>query len=232
MIAIISDIHGNYPALKAVIEDIEKMGIQKIICLGDVAGYYCLINECIDVLKEREIFTLQGNHDYYLISGKGCPRSTSANNCLKFQSEIITDVNRLWLKNNALSRYDEGNISFVHAGWKDNLDEYLYELSEEYFQSYNFKYFFSGHTHVPIIYEMEKKLYCNPGSVGQPRDGNPKASYAIFDGRGIQIKRVEYDIDLMAYFMKINGFDSYYYKGLYNGVRIGGEISTTLIKKG
>lgn len=230
MIAVISDIHGNYPALHAVIEDIEKAGIEQVICLGDVAGYYCAINECIEVLRERKIFTLQGNHDYYLSSGEGCPRSKSANDCLSFQSQIITDVNKEWLNKITCSRHDNNNLSFVHAGWQDNLEEYLYELNEEYFKFYEFQYFFSGHTHVPIIFKMENKVYCNPGSVGQPRDGNPKASYAILNGNEIILKRVEYDIDFMAFLMKKNGFDSYYYEGLYKGLRIGGKPSITTIK--
>ncbi len=68
MIGFISDIHGNFPALQAVIEAIDKVGCDKVICLGDIVGYYCMPNECIDLLRNRNVFSLLGNHDYYMIS--------------------------------------------------------------------------------------------------------------------------------------------------------------------
>ena len=71
-IAVISDIHGNYPALKAVLDEIDSDGIKDVICLGDIVGYYCQVNECIDVLRERKIYCLLGNHDYYMISNTCC----------------------------------------------------------------------------------------------------------------------------------------------------------------
>ncbi|MFW9882206.1 MAG: metallophosphoesterase family protein, partial [Candidatus Thorarchaeota archaeon] len=72
MIAIIADIHGNYPALKAVIEDIEKYNIDTIYSLGDVAGYYCMINECINLLRVKNVINIFGNHDLYIVNNKDC----------------------------------------------------------------------------------------------------------------------------------------------------------------
>ena len=66
MMAIISDIHGNFPALRAVMDEIERSGCEKIISLGDVAGYYCQINECIHLLRQKDVPNVMGNHDYYL----------------------------------------------------------------------------------------------------------------------------------------------------------------------
>ncbi|WP_274309206.1 metallophosphoesterase family protein [Solibacillus daqui] len=231
MIAIISDIHGNYPALKAVLDDIDNRNIKNIICLGDTSGYYCMINECIDALVERNIFSLKGNHDYYLISGEGCPRSNSANSCLEYQMSILKPNNKIWLENLRSSSLIIDDKHFVHGGWNDELDEYLYEVSKDYFQNRNGKYFFSGHTHVPIIFNMKNKIYCNPGSVGQPRDGNPKSSYAIFNNGKVENVRVNYDIDVIAFYMKKSGFDKYFYENLYLGSKIGGEIAATFVMR-
>lgn len=230
MIAIISDIHGNYPALRAVLSDIEKKNCDKIICLGDIAGYYCMINQCINELRERKIQCLLGNHDYYLANRLGCPRSNSANACLNFQESIIEEKNMLWLKNLKTSILKLGNMSLVHGGWQDNLDEYLYNISKDYFENLEGDFFFSGHTHVPVVVNYGDKIYCNPGSVGQPRDGNPKASYAIVDNSNVEIKRVSYDIDEIVFAMKNAGFDEYIYKNLYIGSRIGGDLSKTIVK--
>ena len=84
-IGLISDIHGNYEALKVVLEDLDKSNVDKIYCLGDVVGYYSQVNECCKELIEREILCIMGNHDWYLASGTGCPRSKSANDCINYQ---------------------------------------------------------------------------------------------------------------------------------------------------
>ena len=87
-IALISDIHGNYEALKSVLSDIERFEINHIFCLGDVVGYYSQVNECCDELREREIPTIMGNHDWYMASGSFCPRSQSVNDCLEYLRKV------------------------------------------------------------------------------------------------------------------------------------------------
>lgn len=224
MIAVISDVHGNYPALQAVIAEIEKVGCDKIISLGDVAGYYCQINECIELLRKKNIQNIMGNHDYYMVYNQQCPRSNSANKLLDYQRGLITPENLLWL-GGSVSRLDFGATSYVHGGWRDPLDEYLLNLTEEYFKEETASYFFSGHTHIQASVQFTKTCYCNPGSVGQPRDGDPRSAFALFDGENIYLKRVEYDIDRIARAMEENGFGKYYYEGLYSGIKIGGQPS-------
>src|SRR5437762_600828 len=75
MLAILADIHGNFPAMQAVLNRIDQLGCKRIISLGDVAGYYAQPNECIDALRARKILNLMGNHDHYLVTGSECPRS-------------------------------------------------------------------------------------------------------------------------------------------------------------
>lgn len=215
MIAIISDIHGNYSALKEVLKSIDKMGINEIYCLGDVVGYYTQINECCEELQKRNIKCIMGNHDWYMVAKSFCPRSNSVNDCMKYQREIITSKNLEWLSTFPTHRQFE-ELSMVHGGWCDPIDEYL-EPNEEYFAKIGGKYFASGHTHIQIVQKYGDKVYCNPGSVGQPRDGYNRAAFATFDGEKFQLHRVEYDIDEVGNLMGKAGFSGYYYGCLKTG---------------
>lgn len=228
MIAVISDIHGNYPALLAVLADADAMGCRQIYSLGDVGGYYCMVNECIRELWDRSIINLMGNHDYYLVANEPCPRSRSANDCLNYQRQVITRPNLAWLGDSP-SEFRSGAISMVHGGWHDPRDEYLYEISSAYFSQRPGSFFFSGHTHVQIFAALDVKTFCNPGSVGQPRDGDPRAAYAILNENDIILRRVEYDIDAICFEMDRADFDRRVYENLYKGTRIGGEVSHVIV---
>ncbi len=224
MIAILSDIHGNYSALSAVLRDADSLGCSEFYSLGDVAGYYCMVNECIDLLRERGIPNLMGNHDFYLTSGRPCPRSNSANLCLDYQRSQISATNLEWLKESPF-RFEQDGLFMVHAGWNDPLDEYLYQLDWTYFANRKPGIYLSGHTHVQFHYEFGTHVFCNPGSVGQPRDGDWRAAYAILDGNQVSLRRVEYDVAETADRMRTAGFSDHIFKNLYGGTRIGGEIS-------
>ena len=209
MIAIISDIHGNYEALKEVLGKIDCLGISDIICLGDIIGYYSQINECCDELKRRNVRCVMGNHDWYMASGTECERSQSVRDCLAYQRQIITEANKRWILSFPVTMNVYG-ISVVHGGWKNPIDEYL-EPTEEYFERIRGRLFASGHTHVQKIREYNNKTYCNPGSVGQPRDGDNRAAFATFDGESFQLYRISYDIEKVGRLMKEAGFNPYYY---------------------
>ena len=84
-LGLIADIHGNYEALKAVLNELDCMNVSDIYCLGDVVGYYSQVNECCDELRARSIPCVMGNHDWYMVSGGFCPRSKSVNDCLEYQ---------------------------------------------------------------------------------------------------------------------------------------------------
>ena len=224
MIAIISDIHGNFPALQAVMAEIRKIGCDSIISLGDVAGYYCQINECIDSLCQDDVPNIMGNHDYYMVYDQPCPRSKTANDLLRYQREHITPDNLEWLRRSA-QRIECHGASFVHGGWKDPLDEYLTAVTEDYFRDESATYFFSGHTHIQTMKILGEICHCNPGSVGQPRDNDPRAAFALFDGKKVYLRRVDYDIDKIALAMENCNFNSYFYKGLYTGIEIGAKQS-------
>lgn len=215
MIALISDIHGNFIALEQVLKEIDSYSIERIYCLGDVSGYYLQINECCDELRRRNVECILGNHDWHLISNT-LSRSNTANKCLEFQRGIISEENLRWIASFPVYR-KVNELSLVHGGWNNPIDEYLNNLPETYFDLIPGEYFASGHTHKQLIKTFGNKKYCNPGSVGQPRDGDPNAAFALFDGKEFMLKRVAYDIDKLSFLMKDAGFSEYYYKRLQTG---------------
>lgn len=216
-IAFISDIHGNYEALKAVLAELDRLCISKVYCAGDIAGYYTQINECCNELRLRGIPSVMGNHDWYMAGGGFCPRSKSVNDCLVYLRGVIEKENQEWLKNLPL-QIQIGQIKMVHGGWADPIDEYL-KPTQEYFEKVEGNIFVSGHTHVQTLQKFGHKVYCNPGSVGQPRDGDPRAAYAVFDGKDFELCRVEYDMQKVFDLMEAAGFNDYFYGGLKTGAK-------------
>jgi len=215
--AFISDIHGNYEALKAVLSEIDKLQVSRIFCAGDVVGYYSQINECCEELRARGIPSVLGNHDWYLAGGGYCPRSRSVNKIITYQRSVIKQENLEWLRTLPV-RMEIGKIQMVHGGWTDPIDEYL-KPTREYFDRIEGTFFLSGHTHVQTIQEFGEKTYCNPGSVGQPRDGDPRAAFAVFNDRTFELHRVEYEMQKVFDLMEAAGFDDYYYGGLKTGAK-------------
>jgi putative phosphoesterase len=216
-IGFISDIHGNYEALKSVLAELDKMNVSEIYCLGDVVGYYSQVNECCDELRNRNIPCLMGNHDWYMAGGGSCPRSKSVNDCLAYQRKVITAENLKWVRS-FLVHNKVLNIHMVHGGWSDPIDEYIYEPSNEYFSKIEGEVFMSGHTHIQTLNKFGEKVYCNPGSVGMPRDNNPRSAFAVLD-QEISLHRVDYDMEKVFYLMDKAGFNDYYYGSLKTGAR-------------
>jgi putative phosphoesterase len=214
-IGIISDVHGNYEALKEVLAALDEMNVSEMYCLGDLAGYYSQVNECCNEIRAREIQCIMGNHDWYLTSGF-CLRSRSVNDCLEYQRKVISSENLKWLRNLPF-QIQKNTIRMIHGGWTNPIDEYL-KPSAEYFSQVDGEIFFSGHTHVQMTESYADKIYCNPGSVGQPRDNDPRAAFAIYDGE-IQLHRVEYDVEKVFQLMDEAGFNNYYYGCLKTGNR-------------
>jgi putative phosphoesterase len=227
-IAIISDIHGNLPALEAVLDDIKSKKISSVYCLGDLVGYYCFFNEVVQKIEELEIPTVLGNHDDALVYHSGIiERSKTCTHILKWQLQNAHESTIKFLRD--LPTHLEivhANRSFklIHAGLKDNVDEYLFDVNDAYLETHQFNedVLVSGHTHLPSYKKMYSgKAWINPGSVGQPRDGNNKASYVIIDEElNTQFMRVPYNYDIVIEAMKQNGFDDYISEGLKTGKKI------------
>lgn len=226
--AFISDIHGNYSALKAVLRDIDLQKVDKIYCLGDLVGYYSQINEVIDTIKKRRIECIIGNHDYAMVHNGGIiERSKTCTNILTKQLNYITSENLEFLRRlDATMTIEIGQykIFAVHGGLNNHIDEYLSNLSDNYFKALDksITHVITGHNHLPKVKHYGNILYANCGSVGQPRDYNPMASYAIFEEGKYNIRRVSYNIDETIKQMKVDGFPDYIADVLHKGCKIGG----------
>ena len=226
MIGLFSDVHGNYYALKRVMEALKERNCSRIYCLGDVSGYYSMVNECIDLLRAEGVVCLKGNHDSYLLGESFCPRSNSVNQCIAYQKKVITKDNLAFLATLRPSLTTE-TFWAVHGGWNDPIDEYIgtfdFEAAEQW--GGGCKRFFSGHTHIQKLERKGEVLYCNPGAVGQPRDHDWRAGFALLDDDlNVTLERVEYDVDGTAAAMKAAGFSEYYYQNLYHGCKIGEKV--------
>ncbi|MBL5974851.1 MAG: metallophosphoesterase [Candidatus Leucobacter sulfamidivorax] len=220
MIALLSDIHGNYPALSAVLARLDRLGVNELFCLGDTAGWAPQINECCAALRERGAVGVRGNHDDYLVTGRLSGRSATADLCIAYQRTVIETEHLEWLGALPLVLSAFG-IEAVHGGWDDPLEQYLREPSVEMFTGRQSGLFASGHTHVPLLWEGAGIRYCNPGSVGQPRDSDPRASFAIVDGESMRIERVEYDIEATRAAIASAGLPDYVGSSLPLGLPVG-----------
>jgi putative phosphoesterase len=220
VIALVADIHGNWPALQAVLGELDAAGCCAVVSLGDVAGYYPQLNECARELERRSVVNVLGNHDHYFLTGEDCPRSRSATTCLRHQRQVATSASRAYLARSKPFVRLHG-IAMVHGGWNDPLDEYLIEAGEEHFEGLPGRIFASGHTHVPVVKRWGDRTYVNPGSVGQPRDGDPRAAYALVESDRVELRRVPYDVDAAAAAAKAAGLPERFYRNLYVGRAIG-----------
>ncbi|HEC77884.1 MAG TPA: metallophosphoesterase [candidate division WOR-3 bacterium] len=217
--AIISDIHSNLEALQAVVKDIKKRRIKNIFCLGDLVGYGANPNECIELcLKEAKI-TIAGNHDWAAIDKTDVTLfNPVAAEAIRWTQEHTSSNNLARLRKLKLME-TTANLFLVHASPGDPSKwNYLFSLEnfKKQFRYYKTQICFIGHSHIPgAVFQdangytdflrdnpfplLENRRYIvNVGSVGQPRDLDPRASYAIYDGnkKTIEIVRLDYNIPL------------------------------------
>jgi len=222
VLGLISDVHANLAALEAVLADAKRRDVTEFLSLGDVVGYNGQPEECVQLLKSEGIRNILGNHDQYITSGENCERSKVVASIIdKHRSELSADSFE-WL-HQSLDCVNDGFSLFVHGGPKDHVDQYLYRVSIDAFPP-GVTRLYAGHTHVQCILDFGIHRFCNPGSVGQPRDGDPRAAYAILSDDEIMLQRVEYDIDRTVQIMKARGYEEFMYRGLYTGTQINGRV--------
>lgn len=219
--AVISDIHGNLEALTAVLNDIKDQGIDHVYCLGDVIGYGPNPRECIDLCQQFNLCLL-GNHDNgALFDPEGF--SSGAERAIFWTRKQLEDnsfenAKERWAFLAKLPRtHREGDLMFVHGSPRSPLNEYVFpedvfnQRKIERIFGFIQQYCFQGHTHVPGVftdscrfyspneismkYELsERKVMINVGSVGQPRDNDPRSCYIVLHDRKIEFRRVEYPL--------------------------------------
>lgn len=201
IVAIISDIHSNLVALDAVLEDIETLGAELILCAGDIVGYYPYPNETIDRFKEKDIVSILGNHDRAVIHFNTVGMNRLAAEAARWTSENISAENVDYLKalrSRMKTKIDGRTIAMYHGSPRDD-DEYLYEIDTgpELVEMCGCQIMVTGHTHIPFIRKFSDGMLINPGAIGQPRDGDRRASFAILDTEhaDVTICRKSYDID-------------------------------------
>ncbi len=205
-ILVISDVHGNLEALNTVL----KVPHDTVIFAGDIVDYGPRPAECIDRIKETAFIMVRGNHDNAVAFNTDCGCSAAMHDLSVTSREYTNRVIRkdqveflqkLPLKESF--RIDGKKIFLVHASNSNPLFQYLKpgETSENKFKkefgSIDADFIIYGHTHLPLILKnVAKGIILNPGSVGQPRDGDPRASFAIINTKSntVKIKRLDYNI--------------------------------------
>ncbi|MFC7228801.1 metallophosphatase family protein [Salinirubellus salinus] len=207
-VAVVSDLHSNRPALEAVLEDCPP--VDGWLCAGDVVGYGPHPGFCVDVMRERAVPTVLGNHDRAVVTDTGFSFNSSAGDGVVYARRELTDDQRAWLAglSTTLAAFD-GRVAVVH-GHPDDPDRYVYPAlfsgedieaaRREVSGAEGCDVLVCGHTHVQGHERFDEGLVLNPGSVGQPRDGDPRAAYAILDLDSLTVeeRRVEYDVEAMV----------------------------------
>jgi putative phosphoesterase len=197
---ILADIHSNWPALAAIREPFDRC-----LVIGDLVDYGTDPIPCLDWVRDHADLVVRGNHDHAVAqhvlprNGGGFRRLAAATRPLHWD---MLDVAQLrYLSRLPVTNRCEVNgqrTLLVHATPRDPLDEYLAQdpaAWEERLADVDADLICVGHTHVPFVLEIGGRTVLNPGSVGQPRDGDPRASYAVIDDGRIELRRVTYDID-------------------------------------
>jgi Predicted phosphoesterase len=221
--AILSDIHGNLVAFQAVLADIEtRGGFDEIWCLGDVVGYGPEPHGCIELLRWHNHICVAGNHDWAAIGKIDISDfNPDAAQACRWTTAQLTEEDIDYLQGLPLS-LKRGDFTLVHGSPSQPIWEYLLSVDDacDNFSYFDTKFCLVGHSHVPLIFEQDKagncsgrkipnggeirlnsesrRLIINPGGVGQPRDGDSRASYAIYDSdtQVIYHYRVDYDISI------------------------------------
>lgn len=215
-IAIISDIHSNFEALKQVLKDINQQKVEKVFCTGDLVGYGPYPNEVIDLIRQLQIPTVMGNYDDGVGNMRficGCDYKNEEEQALGERSiawtkEHTTEENKEFLRNLPLQiRFTVGmtKVLLVH-GSPNRLNEYIYEDTPkdsmvELIGKGDTDILVCGHTHKPFFKKINDRYIINAGSVGKPKHGDAMAAYVIIKfGEQIEIdvRKVSYDIEATA----------------------------------
>jgi putative phosphoesterase len=216
-VAVITDIHGNLPALQAALARIDDMGIERIYCGGDLVGYGPHPNEVCALIQERAIPTIYGNYDFAIardLDDCGCAYVTSHDRELGQQSVAWTLAHTDRAAKNFMRdlpfdlRLNVGahDVHLVH-GSPRKVNEYLFEdkparLYERLAAAETAGTLVFGHTHKPWVHDYGGVRFVNCGSVGKPKDGDPRGAFAILTAEperlAVTIERVAYDADRVA----------------------------------
>jgi diadenosine tetraphosphatase ApaH/serine/threonine PP2A family protein phosphatase len=217
-VAILSDIHGNRHALEAVLEDVERTDAARLWCLGDVVGYGADPNDCCAIVRDRAQLCLAGNHDLAVTGGIELDEfSRGAALAARWTQEVLHADHVAWLSSLS-SVHEQEALGLYHASPRDPVWEYVLSAlaAELCLDVAGRRLCVVGHSHVALSFVRPEgeaatgdtrragdaldlsggEWLVNPGSVGQPRDGDPRAAWLLLDTEGwrAEWRRTEYDI--------------------------------------
>ncbi|ASJ09631.1 metallophosphoesterase [Thermococcus siculi] len=234
LIALISDIHSNREALQAVWREIRKADV--ILCMGDLVGYGASPNEVVEFVREqmekREFLCVRGNHDNAIAFGADWGFNPYARQAVRWHQRAMSIENLEFLRRLPVRQLftDDTGRSYllIHGSPRAPLDEYLFPwLPDSEFEAV-LSYIkqddlLVGHTHVPMLKVIGTRRIINPGGVGQPRDGDWRAAYAIIDTKeqppnNVEFHRVEYDVEEAARKIVEAGLPRFLAERLYEGL--------------
>jgi putative phosphoesterase len=215
-IAILSDIHANITALEAVLDDLTQQNVEVVYCLGDLVGYAPFPNEVIDRIQREAVLTVMGNYDDAVGFDRddcGCAyrdpeKQRLGDISLQWTKKAVTPARKAFLRSlKAEFRFDPDGKRFrlVH-GSPRRMNEYLFEdrpLSgfQRLAATSEADALIFGHTHRPYTKRVDSVLFLNAGSIGMPKDGDPRACYVVLDTAGdmsVEFRRIRYDVEKAA----------------------------------
>jgi len=228
-IIVLSDIHSNLDALEAVAMDLPKC--DELWCLGDIVGYGPQPNEVIERLQQlRPTTVLEGNHDHAVVTGDVEGFSSHAAKAVKWTRGVIGEAGLSYLaalKPSVRVRREGKTLALFHGSPRDPLTEYVFPGMTEtagrgFVNLARAEIVLLGHTHIPMMYRFNGNILANPGSVGQPRDGDHRASFALLtitqNRVTFEVQRVEYGVGSVADRIIRSGLPSFLAERLYLGV--------------
>ena len=218
--ALLADIHANLEAFTAVLDDIRhRGGVDEVWCLGDIVGYGPQPTECIALLREQKHICVAGNHDLAAIGKLDLKRfNPDAAVACRWTAQQLSNDDKEYLESlpQLIEKHD---FTIVHGSPREPIWEYIISkgIAEENFAYFKTRFCLVGHSHIPQIFRQQAEGGCsyiqfkegigevlgrsrmivNPGGIGQPRDGDPRAGYAIYDSDSgvVRLYRVTYDIE-------------------------------------
>jgi len=223
-IAVLSDVHANLPALRAVLADLDAIRPDEVWCAGDLVGYNPWPNEVLEILKARRVKAIRGNHERAVLSGDTSWFNELAAAAVKWTRIHAAPSSVGYLKDlqdRTRATFADGTIAMYH-GSPRNDDEYVlpWSASPDLVAQAQADVVILGHTHLPMAFAWPVGMLVNPGSVGQPRDGDPRAAWGLLDTsrRTFDMRRVPYDVDVVAREIRRVGLPPELGERLFSGV--------------
>jgi putative phosphoesterase len=212
-IAVLADVHSNLHALKAVLDDAKKKGIEVFLNAGDFVGYGAFPNEVTEILRSNKVLSIIGNYDLKVLEGRSS-NSGEKDIAFKYARKKLTRTNKSYLNSlpkNITIEIKEKKLLMVH-GSPESIEEHIYPNTSkkklrELISGSNVNILIVGHSHKQFSRTLDEVTIINPGSVGRADDNNPKAAYAIigFNPFSIELVRVSYNIEAAAQAIRVEG---------------------------